>query len=90
MSGFSQIQIKAFKNRMANPTEFFYRFNASGVSANDKQQIEMLQAAEKGKWSNSEHAIFMQNVFDRGVNVEWGLFSKNIAGRVGYIASNRW
>eukprot|EP01084_Bolivina_argentea_P279133 477158_1 len=90
MKNWSKSQKNAFENRMKNPTEFYYRFSASGLNKNDKKQIQMFQATKTGAWNIEEERIFMENVRKLGVNDQWGLFSKNICGRHGYSASNRW
>jgi len=76
--GWSDARIKAWKNRKTAPNAYFYRFNVPG------------QPQKNGKWSKDENKLFMKRVLELGVNDKWGLFSKAIPGRVGYVCSNRW
>jgi len=78
MEGWSEARKKAWTNRKTSPNAYFYRFNVPG------------QPQAGGKWTASEHKLFMQRVLDIGVNDQWGLFSKRIPGRVGYQCSNYW
>lgn len=72
------IQRKAYENRTTNPNAYYYRFNSPG------------EKERKGTWSASEHKQFMKRVLEKGVNIEWGIFSKKIKGRVGYQCSCYW
>merc|ERR1712228_578832 len=92
LASLSSIQRKSFKERTKSDNAFFYRFNASHIDSDDKIQRDLINLAEnkKGTWSKSEHQIFMKQVLKIGVNISWGIFSKDIAGRVGYVCSNYW
>jgi len=76
--GWSDARIKAWKNRKTSPNAYFYRFNVPG------------QPQKNGQWSKQENKLFMQRVLELGVNDKWGIFSKVIPGRVGYVCSNKW
>merc|ERR1712048_1452492 len=76
--GWSDARIKAWKNRKTAQNAYFYRFNVPG------------QPQKNGKWSKEENKLFMKRVLEKGVNDQWGLFSKAIPGRVGYVCSNQW
>merc|ERR1712129_290804 len=76
--GWSDARIKAFKNRKKSPNGYFYRFNVPG------------QPQKNGDWTKEENKLFMRRVLELGVNNEWGVFSKVIPGRVGYVCSNKW
>eukprot|EP01084_Bolivina_argentea_P066477 121167_1 len=78
MEGWSEARKKAWMTRKTNPNSYFYRFNVPG------------QPQRNGKWSKEEHKLFMQQVAAIGVNLEWGIYSKKIPGRVGYQCSNYW
>eukprot|EP01084_Bolivina_argentea_P053980 99013_1 len=56
----------------------YYRFNVEG-------EIE-----KTGKWNKHEHKLFLNRAKEFGVNTNWGIFSKVIAGRVGYSCSDYW
>jgi len=75
LDGWSTARKKAFKAINDNPNAYYYRFNKPGESQG------------KGSWSKVEHKLFMENILKMGVNNNWGLFSKNIPGRVGYQCS---
>merc|ERR1712228_28321 len=92
LASLSSIQRKSFKERTKSDNAFFYRFNASHIDSDDKIQRDLINLAEnkKGTWSKSEHQIFMKQVLKIVVNISWGIFSKDIAGRVGYVCSNYW
>merc|ERR1712130_183667 len=78
MDGWSEARKKAWKNRKTSPNAYFYRFNVPG------------QPQKNGAWSKAEHKLFMKRVMEMGVNDKWGIFSKVIPGRVGYVCSNHW
>jgi len=78
MEGWSDARKKAWKNRKTSPNAYFYRFNVPG------------QPQKNGKWSKEENKLFMKRVLECGVNDKWGIFSKVIPGRVGYVCSNQW
>merc|ERR1719233_1588843 len=67
---------KAYKAIKQNPNTYHYRFNKPG------------EAQAKGGWSKDEHKRFMEVLLEKGANRNWGLFSINIKGRVGYQCSN--
>jgi len=77
-SKWSDARKKAWKNRKTAQNAYFYRFNVPG------------QPQKNGKWTKSEHELFMKRVLNFGVNDQWGVFSKAIPGRVGYQCSNYW
>ena len=77
-SKWSDARKKAWKNRKTAQNAYFYRFNVPG------------QPQKNGKWTTSEHELFMKRVLSFGVNDQWGIFSKSIPGRVGYQCSNYW
>lgn len=88
IKGWSEARIKAWNNREKNENQYYYRFNAPG------------ERQGEGKWSDDEHALFMSTLEkvkagelkDSSGNVvpmyQWGSFSKDIPGRVGYQCSN--
>ena len=78
ISKMSAAQRKAFEGKVKYPNAYYYRFN------------ESLECQRLGDWTADEHKLFMERVRDKGVNKEWGLFSKVIPGRVGYACSNYW
>ena len=84
----------AWNNRMKSPNEFYYRFNANGISRDQKnqQRLCLQQPCKTGAFgsTSTEHKLFMQRVKALGVNTEWGIFSKTIPGRVGYKCSSYW
>ncbi|KNB45041.1 MYB family protein [Blastocystis sp. subtype 4] len=73
--GWSEARIKAFRNREKNPNQYYYRFNDPG------------EPQATGKWSPKDKALFLKLVA-KGVDYQWGIFSMNIPGRVGYQCSN--
>lgn len=75
-AGWSTARIKAYKNKDKNPNAYYYRFN----EPNETQRT--------GEWSIDEKIVFYNNIISIGLNYNWGLFSKNIQGRVGYQCSN--
>ena len=82
MEGWSDARKKAWNNREKNENQYYYRFNAPG------------EAQGEGKWKDHEHELFMETlkkVRDGSAGYpmyQWGSFSKNIPGRVGYQCSN--
>jgi len=76
MEGWSEARKKAYKSIKVNPNSYHYRFNKPG------------ELQRNGAWSQSEHKLFMQNLLDLGANKDWGTFSINLLGRVGYQCSN--
>lgn len=75
-AGWSEARINAYKNKDKNPNAYYYRFNDPN------------EAQRTGEWDCNETTIFYNNIINMGVNNNWGLFSKNIKGRVGYQCSN--
>ena len=73
--GWSDARIKAFLGIKKNPYAFYYRFNAPG----EKQ--------DTGTWNKTSHEIFMK-LISTGVDYNWGKFSMQVPGRVGYQCSN--
>jgi len=76
MEGWSQARKKAYKVIKKNPNSYHYRFNKPG------------ELQRNGAWTKLEHNLFMQNLLDFGANKDWGTFSINLPGRVGYQCSN--
>ena len=82
MEGWSDARKKAWSNREKNENQYYYRFNAPG------------EAQGEGKWSEAEHELFLKTLEDVRSGAagypmyQWGSFSKNIPGRVGYQCSN--
>ncbi|ETO25354.1 hypothetical protein RFI_11783, partial [Reticulomyxa filosa] len=74
--GWSAARIKAYQDRKQRPNAYYYRFNEEG-----EQQ-------KTGLWADEEHALFMKRLIEMGANVQWGVFSMTIPGRVGYQCSN--
>lgn len=72
----SNAQIGAYDMRETNPNMYFYRFNKEG------------QVQKRGPWSMKEHARFMERLMEMGANEQWGIFSEEIEGRVGYQCSS--
>ena len=79
MLGWSEARIKAWNGRSKNENAYYYRFNAPGEEQRTKG------------WTPEEHQLFMDTLAkcpDGKADYVWGLFSKNIPGRVGYQCSN--
>ena len=82
MEGWSDARKKAWNNREKNENQYYYRFNAPG------------EPQAEGKWKPEEHAMFLKTLEsvrsgEAGYPMyQWGSFSKNIPGRVGYQCSN--
>jgi len=76
MDDWSEARKKAYKAIKQNPNAYHYRFNKPG------------EAQAKGGWTKDEHKRFMQVLLEKGANKNWGLFSINVKGRVGYQCSN--
>ena len=89
-TSWSAARKNAWRDRVQNPNGFYYRFTAKGIDENDAKQRNLCYYRKKGKWSDSEHKKFMNRANSFGVNVQWGLFSTALPGRVGYICSNYW
>jgi hypothetical protein len=82
MEGWSDARKKAWQNREKNENQYYYRFNAPG------------EPQGEGKWTSDEHALFLRTLEEVRSGAagypmyQWGSFSKNIPGRVGYQCSN--
>merc|ERR1719285_481645 len=76
MVDWSEARKKAYKAIKQNPNAYHYRFNKPG------------ERQAKGGWTKDEHKRFMEVLLEKGANKNWGLFSINIKGRVGYQCSN--
>jgi hypothetical protein len=79
MIGWSEARIKAWNGRTTNENAHLYRFNAPG------------EAQSKKGWSPEEHQLFMDTLAKcpgGKADYVWGMFSKNVPGRVGYQCSN--
>ena len=85
MLGWSEARIKAWNGRHKNENAYYYRFNAPG------------EAQANAKWSEAEHDLFMATLAKCNgkhgdepgrADYVWGMFAKNIPGRVGYQCSN--
>jgi len=78
-AGWSGARIKGWKNRIKNPNAYYYRFNHPG------------EMQSNGGWTAEEHELFMATLAklpDGKATYEWGTFSIDIPGRVGYQCSN--
>ena len=78
MTGWSQARKEAWNKKDTNPNGYYYRFNKIG------------EAQIFGKFDHNECKKFMKKLKKYGANNEWGLFSKNISGRVGYVCANHY
>lgn len=76
MSEWSEARKRAYKAIKQNPNSYHYRFNKPG------------ETQAKGTWTADEHTLFMVVLLEKGANKNWGLFSIEIKGRVGYQCSN--
>merc|ERR1719285_1113270 len=76
MDDWREARKKAYKAIKQNPNAYHYRFNKPG------------DAQAKGGWTKDEHKRFMEVLLEKGANRNWGLFSINVKGRVGYQCSN--
>jgi len=76
--GWSLARKNAWKKKDERPNGYYYRFNGVG------------EENRKGPWSEAEMKKYFDRVEDIGVNVEWGIFSKTITGRCGYMCSGLW
>ena len=82
MEGWSDARKKAWSNRLKNENQYYYRFNEPG------------EPQAEGKWTPEQHTLFMatlESVRSGAAGYpmyQWGSFSKNIPGRVGYQCSN--
>ncbi|KAJ6238536.1 myb transcription factor [Anaeramoeba flamelloides] len=62
----------------SNPNRYYYRFNEKG------------EPNKRGRWTKEEHELFLKRCEEVGVGGDWGLFSRPIPGRVGYVCANRF
>ena len=76
--GWSKARIDAFMNKDTKPNAYYYRFL-------DRGEIQ-----SNGGFTKEQHIKFMQRAKEIGVNVQWGIFSRTIPGKVGYQCSNHW
>eukprot|EP01122_Echinamoeba_exundans_P010684 TRINITY_DN4054_c0_g1_i2.p1 TRINITY_DN4054_c0_g1~~TRINITY_DN4054_c0_g1_i2.p1 ORF type:complete len:711 (-),score=177.41 TRINITY_DN4054_c0_g1_i2:1487-3619(-) len=76
MEGWSQARVRAWKLRDSNPNAYYYRFNDPG------------EEQRNGKWTEDEKKAFFKRMAEVGVNGQWGIFAKEIHGRVGYQCAN--
>jgi hypothetical protein len=82
MDGWSDARKKAWSNRLKNENQYYYRFNEPG------------EPQAEGKWTSAQHQLFMETLESVRSGAagypmyQWGSFSKNIPGRVGYQCSN--
>jgi len=75
--GWCEAKLQAFNKIEKNPNAYYYRFNHPG------------EDQKNGKWSSEEKQMFMNKLKDFDTkSPNWGLFSKDITGRVGYQCSN--
>ena len=88
-NGWSQDRQRVWNNRCVNVSKFYYRFSASGIVKNDKEQMKLLHENKSGDWSAGDHKEFMKRAMEIGVT-KWGTFSKTIPGRVGYMCYSYW
>ncbi|ETO19944.1 hypothetical protein RFI_17274, partial [Reticulomyxa filosa] len=72
----SKARIKSYEERKEKPNAYYYRFNEEG------------EPQKRGIWEPKEHELFMTRLLEMGANVQWGVFSMTIPGRVGYQCSN--
>ena len=72
----SEAQKRVSGKRDTNLNAYLYRFNMPG------------DTRKNGKWSASEHKIFMETLKTHGANYKWGEFSLHVPGRVGYQCCN--
>ncbi|KAL9549278.1 hypothetical protein MBANPS3_005272 [Mucor bainieri] len=74
--GWSEARIRSFKMIEKNPNSYYYRFNEPG------------EEQRRGPWTEDEKRLFINRLKVMGTEGQWGLFSKEIPGRVGYQCSN--
>lgn len=73
----SEARVFAHGRREKNPNSFYYRFKDAG------------EQHARGEWSREEHAAFIHKLKrDGSVDHHWGIFSREIPGRVGYQCAN--
>lgn len=76
MEGWSTARVRAWNLRHENPNAYYYRFNHPG------------EVQRNGKWTDEEREMFLSRMQEVGVNGQWGIFAKEIYGRVGYQCAN--
>lgn len=76
MEGWSTARMRAWNLRHENPNAYYYRFNHPG------------EVQRNGKWTDEEREAFVSRMHEVGVNGQWGIFAKEIYGRVGYQCAN--
>jgi hypothetical protein len=76
MKGWSTARIRAWSLRDKNPNAYYYRFNEPG------------ETQKNGKWSDEEKKLFLDKLKANPVDGQWGVFSREIPGRVGYQCAN--
>lgn len=76
MEGWSTARVRAWNLRHENPNAYYYRFNHPG------------EVQRNGKWTDEEREIFLNRMQEVGVNGQWGIFAKEVYGRVGYQCAN--
>jgi hypothetical protein len=74
--GWSAARVRAWNLRHENPNAYYYRFNQPG------------EEQRNGKWTELERERFFARMNEVGVNGQWGIFAKEIYGRVGYQCAN--
>ncbi|KAJ3444113.1 hypothetical protein M0812_09963 [Anaeramoeba flamelloides] len=67
---------RAWGNYENKPNQYFYRFNEKG----EKTKV--------GKWSKEEDCLFIKRCQTHKPGKDWGIFSKAIPGRCGYMCAN--
>ncbi|KAJ6248442.1 hypothetical protein M0813_17636 [Anaeramoeba flamelloides] len=67
---------RAWGNYENKPNQYFYRFNEKG----EKTKV--------GKWSKEEDGLFIKRCQTHKPGKDWGIFSKTIPGRCGYVCAN--
>jgi len=76
--GWSDIRKQAFLQIDTNPNSYYYRFNRPG------------EDCASGPWTAEEDKLFMEQLKNMGANYRWGVFSKDIPGRVGYTVAQKY
>ena len=80
----STARVQAWVQRKSLPNRYYYRFG----------DLWDRTKPARGKWGEKETAVFMARMEEfkaRGIPIgkKWGVFSKSLPGRVGYICSNK-
>jgi len=79
-SSWSNNQKACWKKRKTAPCGFFYRHSKESEPRKDKYY----------PWTDEEYKSYMESLKIFGANYAWGLFSFNVAGRCGYVCSNKY